>query len=223
MTTKSETILAIEKALSVAGCIFSGEVQLLEWSKSTSKEPPKIKFAMTDDESILPFEVATIKKGKQAGQLYHVFAIPIEAVTDELVESKPSEPTVEVGVKKKSLARRLHSSGYFLRKDLWRALGRSGIYTLSIHYDFIKTQKCLICDKEGVMPVVIPGLNDWFVVPLCEEHTEDVNKEMNTKAVELLTSGIKNAMKKYMGILSLSDLSQETLRKFEAEIGLTTY
>ena len=69
----------VEQTLRAVGILdFSGEVQLLDWSKSTAKDGPKVKLLLTDDDAVTPFEAATVKKGKMAGQLYHLFAIRID-------------------------------------------------------------------------------------------------------------------------------------------------
>lgn len=78
---RANAIAAIEQTLRNAGLLdngFAGEVQMLEWSKSTSRDGPKIKLLLPEDDSMLPFELATIRKGKQAGQLYYLFAIRID-------------------------------------------------------------------------------------------------------------------------------------------------
>lgn len=91
----NEAISQIEQTLrSCCDLEFSGEVQLLDWAKSTCKDGPKLKLLLPDDESIAPFELATVRKGKQAGQLYHLFAVrldPDKQSVDSLnVENKPS-------------------------------------------------------------------------------------------------------------------------------------
>jgi hypothetical protein len=77
---KVTAIAQIEGTLRRLGLLaFSGEVQLLDWSKSTAREGPKIKFSLQTDEDLSPFELATVAKGKQAGQLYQIFAIRVDA------------------------------------------------------------------------------------------------------------------------------------------------
>lgn len=77
-----QALTQVEHALRACGLLdFSGEVQLLEWSKSTSRDGPKVKFMLQSDDDVVPFETATTKKGKQAGQLYRVFAVRIDLDT----------------------------------------------------------------------------------------------------------------------------------------------
>lgn len=90
---------------------FSGEVQLLEWSKSTSRDGPKVKFLLQDDKDLTGFELATIRKGKQAGQLYHLFAIRLDE------DIQPEQP--------KSIAYLLHKQGVFNNIEV---LDKLGIY-----------------------------------------------------------------------------------------------
>lgn len=74
------TVEAIKTVLEHAGvrCDAVVDLQLLEWSKSTSKDGPKIKFMLTDDEALVPFETATVSKGRQAGQLYAAFFVRLD-------------------------------------------------------------------------------------------------------------------------------------------------
>lgn len=78
---RAAAIAEVEQTLRRVGLLehgFAGEVQLLDWSKSTCKDGPKIKLLLPDDESMSPFELATIRKGKTAGQLYYLFAIRVD-------------------------------------------------------------------------------------------------------------------------------------------------
>ena len=69
---------------------FSGEVMLAGWAKSTSKAEPKATFFFSSDEDLAPLEMATIAKGKQAGQRYHM--VLVEIGDDELPIPKPEQP-----------------------------------------------------------------------------------------------------------------------------------
>jgi len=143
-------IAQIEETLRKCGLLsFSGEAQLLEWSKSTSRDGPKIKLLLPDDDAVVPFQVATVRKGGQAGQLYHLFAIRIEEGiiersgggvapgADQLagtkVASAPGNP----------LARKLHLDGYFRNPKLWKALHQRAIYTQEQHKAEIEVGPCL--------------------------------------------------------------------------------
>ena len=69
-----EIIAKLEETMSSVGVLdFSGEMQLLEWQKSTSRDVPKIKFGLIDDESLEPFEVATVKKRQNGGPVVPCF------------------------------------------------------------------------------------------------------------------------------------------------------
>ncbi len=66
------------------------EVQLLGWSKSTSKKGPKIELLLQSDEDIEFFEMLTIAKGKTAGQLLDMaFSLSEQDGQDVPRETKP--------------------------------------------------------------------------------------------------------------------------------------
>lgn len=69
---------------------FKGEVMLCGWAKSTSKAEPKATFFFSSDEDLAPLEMATIAKGKQAGQRYMM--VLVEIGEDELPIPKPEQP-----------------------------------------------------------------------------------------------------------------------------------
>ena len=69
---------------------FKGEVMLAGWAKSTSKAEPKATFFFSSDEDLAPLEMATIAKGKQAGQRYMM--VLVEIGNDELPIPKPEQP-----------------------------------------------------------------------------------------------------------------------------------
>jgi hypothetical protein len=85
-------------------------VQLLEWAKSTSRDGPKLKLLLPDDDSIEPFQRATVRKGGVAGQLYYVFAVAIDQPT---VTAAPLPPAARQAPEKppsNALAGELHQS-----------------------------------------------------------------------------------------------------------------
>lgn len=125
----SELIERMKAVLSSAGLLregFAGEVQLLEWSKSTSRDGPKMKLMFPDDEDVAPFEAATVRKGKQAGQIYYAFMIridedarPLENDPNQEDEESPNEKHGPYGAS----ARALKLSGFFRNPKVWAALG----------------------------------------------------------------------------------------------------
>jgi len=183
-----EIITKLEETLRSVGVLdFSGEMQLLEWAKSTSRDGPKVKFMLQDDDSVEPFEIATIRKGKMAGQLYHVFAIRIDEqaikhhsveVSDKSVNLSNSQPN--------RLAQAMHKDGYFRNQKLWIALEMADIYTQAQHKRFIESQPCcgikfarhIECQGDVVAHHVKTSANsgvgikplDWYTVPLCHNH-----------------------------------------------------
>lgn len=180
-----EYIEKLESALRSMGILeFSGDMQLLEWSKSTSRDGPKVKFMLPDDESVIPFEVATVKKGKTAGQLYHIFAIRIDdndTRTNSYVLDQP-EPKLDEKTPN-YLAQSMHRNGYFRNPKLWAAMEEKGIYTQEMHKEYVQSLQCcgikfarhIECHGDVVMHHVKTSANSgvgikpqhWYGVPLC--------------------------------------------------------
>jgi len=218
---ESNAIAAIEAALLNTGLLaFSGEMQLLDWSKSTSREPPKIKFALTDDESLSPFEVATTAKGKKTGQLYHVFVIPVsdDAITPESsAEKKPRTPNY--------LARQLHQSGFFRRVTVWDKMNTSGLYTHALHHAHVSSQPCFFC-KGLAGNAARVSASPWLLLPVCPAHTDalesaqsNITEMARVHALSLVEDGVKSGMKHALGIESLSELTPDLLKEFNSLIG----
>jgi len=167
-------ISQIEATLRKLGLVeFSGEVQLLEWSKSTSRDGPKVKFLLPADEDMGPFEAATIRKNKQAGQIYHIFAVRIDPDSALRTVAGPSAPGESEGADASArpsappppandLAKRLHVDGYFRNPLLWRALHDKGFYTVQQHKHYIESLPCLfdLGSREGrhLAPAVKRGM-----------------------------------------------------------------
>lgn len=244
---KHLAINQIESAIKEAGILeFSGDAQLLEWSKSTSRDGPKIKFMLPDDESIEPFETATVKKGKQAGQLYHIFAIRIDeevryqggmAVHDD----DKTEPN--------RLAQKMHVDGYFRNPKLWDAMEDAGIYTQDDHKRFVESIPCygvgnvshILCQGDVCAHHVKKANNSgvgikpkhWYIVPLCYNHhmnwahgshansaSHEDREKMLTCAVSLTADRMKQKIKEYLGLESFSEINEGILCDFENIIGL---
>lgn len=82
-------------------------------------------------------------------------------------------------------------------------------------------------DLQPENPRKIPH---WYGVPLCMNHhrhwlhqggaTREDKEELLVKAVALMAGQAKAAIKSYIGIESLSEITEEMLRAFEEEIGL---
>lgn len=183
-----EYIEKLESALRSMGILeFSGDMQLLEWSKSTSRDGPKVKFMLPDDESVIPFEVATVKKGKTAGQLYHIFAIRIDDNDTRTNSYTPDQPKPEIDKKAPNiLAQSMHRDGYFRNPKLWDAMEEKGLYEQDEHGEYIKSLPCcgikfarhIACGGDVVGHHVKTSANsgvgikprDWYEVPLCNTH-----------------------------------------------------
>lgn len=149
-----EVIARLEEALH--GVVdFSGEMMLLDWNKSSAKDGPKVKFLLTDDDAIAPFESATLRKGKQAGQIYHIFAIRVDEDSARMLagrrEPKRDPNTIDLldgqtdreRREANDLARDLMVRGYFRNPQLWAALERAGIYTAEQHKQWVQSQPCV--------------------------------------------------------------------------------
>lgn len=183
-----EIIAKLEETMRSVGVLdFSGEMQLLEWQKSTSRDVPKIKFGLIDDESLEPFEVATVKKGKMAGQLYHVFAIRIDENPNKTTLHHGAENSPSLGGKlPNKLAQAMHKDGYFRNQKLWTAMEAAGIYSQQEHKKYIESLPCcglkfaihIRCQGDVVAHHVKTSANsgvgikplDWFTVPVCHAH-----------------------------------------------------
>lgn len=219
----SNAIATIEAALRNTGLLaFSGEMQLLDWSKSTSREPPKIKFALTDDESLTPFEVATTAKGKKTGQLYHVFVIP---VSDDAITPESSAPAEKGTRTPNYLARQLHQSGFFRRVSVWGKMNTAGLYTHALHHGHVSSQPCFFCKGLAGNTVKVSA-SPWLLLPVCPAHTDslgsaqsNITEMARTHALSLVEDGVKSGMKHALGIDSLSELTPELLKEFNSLIG----
>jgi len=184
-----ETIAKLEQTMRSIGVLeFSGEMQLLEWQKSTSRDVPKIKFGLLDDESLEPFEIATVKKGKMAGQIYHVFAIRIDETSNKSTGIHGIEKRENKAEKiPNQLAQKMHRDGYFRNLKLWDAMEAKGIYTQEMHKSWVESLPCcariefaphISCGGDVVMHHVKTSANSgvgikpkhWYGVPLCHNH-----------------------------------------------------
>lgn len=130
---KIKALSEIEKTLRACGLLehgFSGEVMLLSWSKSTHRDGPKVKFLFDDDDQIEPFASATVKKGKTAGQLYHVFAIPVDDLWDNEPPVKPHG----------DLATKIYRQGFLFNPRVLRAIGTDEDFRR-----WVSQQICVAC------------------------------------------------------------------------------
>jgi hypothetical protein len=260
VSERHEAIVKIEETMRNIGLLdrfgYAGEAQLVDWAKSTAKHDPILKFALPDDEGVAPFEGATIRKGKVAGQLYYVFAIPIDDGMRRLAHPStapdsqaPCGERHEAGVE--SLAHKLHRTGYFYRRQLWVALHKRGIYTLQAHKRWIESQPCAKadlgpCDGDVVahhcnsasepdagkrlQPDAPHKPLHFVTVPLCNTHhawahssvgaTREDRERMYRYAVDLTAAQVKAALKHWLRLDSLSDLTEEIFETWEKELGL---
>lgn len=162
----------------------------------------------------------------------------------------PSRTEQDKPAHERSLAQRLHLDGYFRSRALWRALHEKRIYTLSEHKAWVEQQPCLRkgttpCQGDIVLhhtpssaiqaagsalqPQNPNKPPHWYGVPLCHEHhrnwahgsaTREDKEALVVAAIALMADQAKRAMKVYIGLESLSGLTQEMLEEFESEIGL---
>ncbi len=132
-------ISKIEEILTQNGiCDFSGEVQLLEWSKSTSRDGPKIKFMFPDDESLRHFEMATVKKGKQAGQIYHLFAVRLDeelGEKEEIKENSTFPDWLNAAILQEDVLEKLGTDAEYLDWIRRRRSCLSGVYSEYVNGD----------------------------------------------------------------------------------------
>lgn len=138
----------INAAKSTGLVTFVGEAQLLEWRKSTSRDGPKIKFALCGDEEIVPFETATIRKGKTAGQRYVLLAFEIgddempaasaQANATSLTEKETQKPYG----KHASELRRL---GFFYNPKVLEAIGTDEQFL-----EWVRRQPCAMTGEFDI-------------------------------------------------------------------------
>lgn len=162
-----------------------------------------------------------------------------EAGTVETETPKPSGNQV---------AKHLHVSGYFRNPKLWAAMAAAGIYTQAEHKAWLEAQPCfgidrvpgIACEGDVVVHHVRTAANagtgikpeHWYGVPACCSHhgwahaSSGANRQdkdgLLALAVALTAGQMKAAMKRHLGIESLSDprFNELVLKRFEREIGL---
>lgn len=137
-----EAVEAIcEAARNTGLAAYIGEVQLLEWAKSTSRDVPKVKFALANDDDIQPFEGATIRRGKVAGQRYILLAFEVR--DDESIElsDNPLEVVAPKQAPKKKpygeYAAELHRLGWWWQPGVLEAIGSDAQFL-----EWIRQQPC---------------------------------------------------------------------------------
>lgn len=133
------------------------------------------------------------------------------------------------------IARLLHTSGYFRNKALWASCEAEGIYTQAEHKQFVILQRCSLsgmpCSGDivghharnsensgtGIKP------DDWYLLPVCHAHhdwahrhaTRAQREEHLELAVSLTAERIKVALKKWLGIGSLSEITAEHKQRMD--------
>lgn len=188
--SRQQAITQIEQTIRNCGLLeFAGDVQLLEWQKSTSRDGPKVKFLLQTDEDISPFERATVKKGKQAGQLYRIFAVRIDedAPRERRVDPSDRPPAARAPETHHAneLARKLHVDGYFRNPKLWDAMEAAGVYTQVQHKAWIEGQECLLSLGESTKR---KG-RAWFVPPTFPCIGDTVGHHCNSAAIPAAGKG----------------------------------
>lgn len=197
--SRANAIAAVEQTLRNAGLLdngFAGEVQMLEWSKSTSRDGPKIKLLLPEDDSMLPFELATIRKGKQAGQLYYLFAIRIDEhlAPPPLSEIRGILAPDDVKPYGKE-ASELYRLGFFLNPKALEAIGSPGDY-----HEWVKRQpsaysgkfneyvngegRCIAAHVRRVADGAGTALkNDYAEIPLTHDEHANLQHQHGESAI----------------------------------------
>lgn len=205
--------------------LWSDESQLIGYGESDSGGP-WIKLRVPDLDAF---------RGRK-GDVIHATLIPITEIEQKI------EPSIErrEAYREKSVAERLHLNGYFYNRKLWTAMDDKGIYTQALHKTYIESlpccrpvdtacngdiigHHCRTAENSGV------GLkpDDWYLLPVCHAHHDwahgkDITRERNTEliqaAIELTAQQMKRQMKAWLGIESLSGITQEQVDEFEQEV-----
>lgn len=202
--------------------LWSDESQLIGYGE-TDAGGPWIKLRVPDLEAF---------RGRK-GEVIHATLIPIAEI-----EQKIEQPEERREVyREKSIAERMHLNGYFYNRKLWDAMNERGLYTQKIHKTWIESLPCcrpsaIACNGDvighhcrtaensgaGVKP------DDWYLLPVCHAHhawvhgkeiTRERNAELLNKAIEMTSEQMKEMMKAWLVIDSLSGITQEQVAEFE--------
>lgn len=135
------------------------------------------------------------------------------------------------------IARAMHSGGYFRNQALWAAVERHRIYTQAEHKKFIESLSCCLadfspgdgipnaCNGDVVGHHVRTAANsgtgikppDWYLIPVCHTHHDAVHRmasreqrnEQLVLAVDITAAQVKAALKRWLGIQSLREITPE--------------
>lgn len=245
---RANAIAAVEQTLRNAGLLdngFAGEVQMLEWSKSTSRDGPKIKLLLPEDDSMLPFELATIRKGKQAGQLYYLFAIRIDEhlAAPPLSEIRGILAPDDVKPYGKE-ASELYRLGFFLNPKALEAIGSPGDY-----HEWVKRQpsaysgkfneyvhdegRCIAAHVRRVAEGAGTAIkNDYGVIPLTHDEHANLQRQHGESAMggkewfdkqraHYVTDWASHRLAQHLGAASMGHVPPDTLRAWAAIHDLT--
>ena len=243
---QAESLLAVEATMRRMGLLDAAiDVQLLEWTKSTSREGPKLRLLLTDDEDVVPFEMATTRKGKIAGQLYRAFFVRVDSLSPTPIEAReaPRPPN--------HFARLLHSRGYFRNPRLWAMLEERGLVDQGHRRTWCEGLPCIgpklqveggrlatpcageVCahhcrsaDLPAASKLNPMKVAEWYTAPLCFHHhngwmhasngaTREDHKRVQQMAISLTEEYIRDAIRAYLRIESFADATIEMMAEFE--------
>ncbi len=125
------------QTLDATGCVaFEGEAWLKGWKKSTHSALPEVTINLAEDEEIAPFESATVKKGKVAGQRYKVLFFEIN--DDESL--LPVEP-----VKLKGGPLSIEAAGLCKNVEFQEWISKRCGGFISVSEENARSELCLYC------------------------------------------------------------------------------
>lgn len=170
-------------------------------------------------------------------------AVAFAAVDGGKVAQKRNQPQKRENL----LAQDLMRAGYFRNPKLWDALDENLLYTAQSHKRFIEGLPCcgikfapsMRCDGDVVAHHVKSAANSgvwikpehFYCVPLCHNHhanwahgshsgsaSREDKQTLLEHAVSLSADQAKVAVKKYLAIASLADITETMLKDFEREV-----
>lgn len=223
---------------------YHGETQIAGWGE-THSGGRKVTFWFTeDDPQFEVFKTLTRRDGGKSGQRFMMALVQIG--DDDKPIQMPAAPKKDPNY----FARDLHKDGYFFALRLWLACHDHKLWTMQQHKAYVETLVCCgqafhehQCNGDivlhhagraedpsagGRQPENPQKAPHYFGVPVCHtahtwihsKATRDDKRLIREYAIKLTADKMKEAIKRHLKITSLSDITPEMLKGFEAEVGL---
>lgn len=147
----------------------------------------------------------------------------------DIEPDQTEKPRAETG----SLAQRLFTQGWLRNPALWAALEEAGVLVQAAHKESLLSRPCALagphCNGDVVVHHVRTANNsgtgikppDWYGVPLCHFHHDDVHRnqtreekeELLKLAVAYTQDAAKVAIKRLLGLESFGQITQEQVER----------